>query len=316
MSATVVDAWLDGELDAGELPQLETWLREDPAHARDLLHAAALQEDLRAAYRQRAAVLPVPARSAVGELWHWLRPSVWMPVGGVAAALLLCALLYLQQHGPQPKPVQVASRPTPVHPVNPFEKPPTYEQGQFVDKPADKEGITVISGDLATKTGRKELSPSEQNSGWTYQQSVTEVQAGDTGGSLRWGADLNLQVNPRSSLRLVAFAGTDRRPGSRRVVQLDSGQVRVRRLTERPQRPVDPTGEPMFAPVEVVTAAGRIVADNAEFEVGYATAHAPFGKTTAVRVAVVSGQVRVPSGPEEKTLRAGETVNLPVPARK
>ena len=359
MSRERIHAWLDGEMDEAGRADFEAWLREDPAHRREFLHAVALVEDLRSAYRQREAP-PLPARPAFGELWRWFRPGVWVPAGGLAAALLVCVFVYFQTRQPPPrqpqqsassKPAELAlQRQTPAPapaaappaapararaaaPVSKAEPPkaelarhhpaaPAPDEGGQIQNPEPKKvdskaaykagefaqyQITITGGDLAVTA--QDTSDGRQ------------IKAGDKGGSLRWGTDLDLQVNPRSSLRLVAAAAADKWIGSsRRMIQLDNGQVRVRRLTQRPARRVEPTDEaPTSTPVEVVTAAGRIVADNAEFEVGYVTTAAPIGTTTNVRVAVVSGQVRITSGPEakteEKTVRAGETINLPMPVK-
>lgn len=71
----------------------------------------------------------------------------------------------------------------------------------------------------------------------------------------------------------------------------------------------------MPVPVEVVTAAGRIVADDAEFVVSYVASAAPTREPEAVRISVVHGTVRLP-GDSAQIVQPGETVTLPVPRKE
>jgi hypothetical protein len=366
----MVDAWLDGELSGEELPRLESWLREDPAHARELLHAAALEADLRAAYRPREAVA-VPSRSAIRDLWHWFRPGLWVPVGGLAAALLVCALIYFQTHQPPPK--QVAMNPARSYPASddPFRKADRatrttkndakLAQEKTEGKPADAAITVTTPPPPAAAPPLPPSKPSRKPAGAPItvtagdltvialaESDARQVRAGDKGGSLRWGDDWDVQVEPHSRLRLVASdpqsAWSDPESKERkgeaekasivpangassstlsRVINLENGQVRVvRRLTALKQRPLEAADKQLPVPVEVVTAAGRMVADDAEFVVSYVAFAAPTGKTApprssqAVRISVVRGTVRLPGGSGKQIVQPGETVTLPVPRKE
>jgi hypothetical protein len=104
----LINAWLDEELATAELPGLEASLREDPARLRDLVFAAALQENLRASYRATAEVtVPTPTPPSARAVKRWRRLA--LPAGGIAAALLVGIVVALQTR--QPPPVQVARGP-------------------------------------------------------------------------------------------------------------------------------------------------------------------------------------------------------------
>ena len=139
----LLDAWLDDELATAELPSLEASLREDPARLRDLVFAAALQENLRASSRATAEVtVPTPPSARAVERWRRLA----LPAGGVAAALLVGLVVALQTR--QPPPVQVARGPQGDRAAETVDAgPASAPRGELAtqDRMADQQGEQIAS---------------------------------------------------------------------------------------------------------------------------------------------------------------------------
>jgi ferric-dicitrate binding protein FerR (iron transport regulator) len=281
MSRELIHAWLDGEIDEDGAMILESWLRADPAHRREFLQAVALDEDLRSAYRHRQPVrFESPAPS---PLWEWLQflRRGWIPITGLAAVIVLVSLVGIKSPPPDKASWQWTAGTE--QPVAPMPAPVLM---------AANEPVRVLRGDLQVESVRADRA-------WG---AGAAVKSGATSGSVRWGGDIELDLEPNTELLLAAQQpGQEPSPVAvERGITLTKGRVRVRCLSGETAQ--EPTATKRV--VQVVTPAGRILAGKAEFVV--ASLSAPFG--TEVTVTVVSGQVRVVQPKSQQTVRAGETV--------
>jgi ferric-dicitrate binding protein FerR (iron transport regulator) len=286
MSRELIHAWLDGEIDEDGAMRLESWLRVDSSHRREFLQAVALEEDLRSAYRQRQPMrFESPAPSPLREWLQFMRRG-WIPITGLAAVIVLVRLVGIES--PPPEGAAFQWQAGTEQPVDPTPAPLLM---------AAKEPVRVLRGDLQV-----ESVPAD-----SARQAGAAVKSGETSGLVRWGDDLELDLEPNTGLLLTAHQpGQEPSPVAvDRAITLAKGRVRVRCLTEEMAQ--EPTATTRV--VQVVTPAGRILAGNAEFVV--ASSSAPFG--TAVTVTVASGQVRVVQPKSQQTVRAGETVVFKVP---
>lgn len=95
MSESLIDNWLDNELDEESMGQFEEWLREDPDHLQSFFDAVKLQEDLRLHYGATPAMVTLPSRKHKGiRLIGWLS----------AAAAVLVAVFLVIPHKSDPQP--------------------------------------------------------------------------------------------------------------------------------------------------------------------------------------------------------------------
>jgi hypothetical protein len=82
MSRSQLDLWLDNELPASELPQFESWLRENPDHLKLHFQEVQLQERLRSHFRvPRRKFFPLVTPS----------PALWITLALCAAASVIIA---------------------------------------------------------------------------------------------------------------------------------------------------------------------------------------------------------------------------------
>jgi hypothetical protein len=290
MSRELIDVWLDGEIDEADRSKLETWLQEDPSHRREFLEAVTMEEELRLAYRQRQPVLLEEPSSAWREWLSFMRRG-WVPLTGLAAVILLVNLVGLDQH-PADNPRQWQWRAGAEHPFDPTARPMLVA----ANKP-----VTILRG-------APQLKAVENDDPKATAATVTTAK---TGGAVRWGNYLELELEPNTG-ELLAASELREQPyklAVQGVVNLQNGRVRIKQLPSEPSQ--DPTAT--CEAVEVVTAAGRIVAVDADFVV--ARMSAPSG--TEITVTVKEGEVKVLQAYQGQTLRvrAGETLRLPAKAR-
>jgi len=95
MSESLIDNWLDDEVDEKSKGQLEEWLREDPDQLQSFFDAVKLQEDLRLHYSGTAAKVTLPSHQ---------RRGIRLLVSLSAAAALFVAAYLSIPHAPDPQP--------------------------------------------------------------------------------------------------------------------------------------------------------------------------------------------------------------------
>lgn len=306
MSNPMIHAWLADELDEEGLRRLEEWLREDSSHRREFVYAVSLQEELRAAYRPRETVRRMSLLPAARIEWFRFM--------GLAATLVLCAMILFWNDEPgtnapsstNPFPSVVVSNKIdrPIPESNP-------DGGPSPKNTVSPRRIEVVSGDVVVNNpaAQRPVPIRAPYGNWTRGTGQGAV-AGEKGGVVRWGADLELRLGPRAVVRFEPDVAKDP-SGPVRTVNLDQGELRVLRPVE--QRPSPAPVARLSETVEVATRFGRIVAEDADFTVTCLSGQP--SDTDEVTVSVSNGVVRIRNSAGERIVPAGETVRISNPVR-
>jgi ferric-dicitrate binding protein FerR (iron transport regulator) len=189
MSESLIDNWLDNELDEESMGQFEEWLREDPDHLQSFFDAVKLQEDLRLHFGATPAMVTLPSRKHKGiRLIGWLS----------AAAAVLVAVFLVIPHKSDPQPT--ADPLVWVLDGNPQVEIAKVEPGPNPDQPG----------------GNPFPIPREE---WPVE---TRVTISNNVSTLRWGEDCELRGDPGTNLALRLES-----EGEPRSIRLNAGSLTV-----------------------------------------------------------------------------------------
>ncbi len=162
MSESLIDNWLDDEMDEKSMGQLEEWLREDPDQIESYFDAVKLQEELRVYYGGTPVTVALPSRKRRG-----IRLIVSL---SAAAALLVAAYLIIpRESDPQPT-------------ADPL--------------------VWVLAGNPQVEITRVDPGPNPvpiPREEWAVE---TRVTISDDVSTLRWGEDCELDAGPGTILAL------------------------------------------------------------------------------------------------------------------
>lgn len=162
MSESLIDNWLDNELDEESMGQFEEWLREDPDHLQSFFDAVKLQEDLRLHYGATPAMVTLPSRKHKGiRLIGWLS----------AAAAVLVTVFLVIPHKSDPQPT-----------ADPL--------------------VWVLDGNPQVEIAKVEPGPNPfpiPREEWPVE---TRVTISNNVSTLRWGEDCELRGDPGTNLGL------------------------------------------------------------------------------------------------------------------
>ncbi|MDP6443096.1 MAG: hypothetical protein QGG36_01705 [Pirellulaceae bacterium] len=188
MSESLIDHWLDGEIDEGGMSQLEEWLREDSAHLQDFHDAVQLQEDLILHYgKTRAPAVSPPPRHR--------RIRLVAALTALATILVVSFLLI-------PRTPDLDPRPT----ADPL--------------------LWVLAGNPQVELARIDPGPNPffiPVEEWAVETRITFA---DGRSSLRWGDDCTLDGGPGTVLALSLADPSA--PDERRSIRVTSGSLAVR----------------------------------------------------------------------------------------
>ncbi len=195
MSETLIENWLNDEMDERSTSQLEEWLREDPEQLQGFFDAVKLQEELRQHHGGTPVTVTLPSQQ---------RRGTRLVVSLCAAAALIVAALLIIPRAADPRPT-----------ADPL--------------------VWVLAGTPQVETTRIDPGPNPvaiPREQWPVE---TRVTTSNEPSSLRWSEDCVLDVGSGTALalRLASDRVTPKEPRSIRLkagrltVRLEAPAVRV-----------------------------------------------------------------------------------------
>lgn len=167
MSESLIDNWLDNELDEESVGQFEEWLREDSDHLQGFFDAVKLQEDLRRHYAATPNMVTLPSRRRKRiRLMGWLSAA--------AAVLVTVFLVVPRESEPQPT-------------ADPL--------------------VWVLDGNPQIELARVEPGPSPAPIPREQWPVETRITISSESSALRWGEDCEFRGDPGTylALRLASY---------------------------------------------------------------------------------------------------------------